>query len=230
MLSLGYFDPPNSNSTFFFAVVLYVNFINWSTIYTSLTPENPERMTKKYDWTISHHGQDDQSRKYPHGHICQQLYDLVPVQGRKVDVFFFRFKRQPSVCCKHLWPEFGFRLIMLNRDTRRHKDRLCYLSWKKKTYMDPTHAMTQISQRMWHAQGPSSLSINLEKKGQSHMSVQFQHVYHCCPALDRSPPSSWPTRGNRRRRWRSRWPSGHTCGTAAPPSCRHRVNRCIRNK
>lgn len=56
--------------------------------------------------------------------------------------------------------------------------------------MDPTHAMTQISQRMWHAQGPSSLSINLEKKGQSHMSVQFQHVYHCCPALDRSPPSS----------------------------------------
>lgn len=36
-----------------------------------------------------------------------------------------------------------------------------YLSWKKKTYVDPTQAMTQISQRMWYVQGPSSLSINL---------------------------------------------------------------------
>lgn len=36
-----------------------------------------------------------------------------------------------------------------------------YLSWKKKTYADPKHAMTQISQRMWHVHGPSSLSINL---------------------------------------------------------------------
>lgn len=39
---------------------------------------------------------------------------------------------------------------------------LCYLSWKKKTYVDPTHAMTQINQRMWQVQGPSSLSINLK--------------------------------------------------------------------
>ncbi|KAI9527097.1 hypothetical protein NQZ68_034084 [Dissostichus eleginoides] len=44
--------------------------------------------------------------------------------------------------------EFGFRLIVSNGDEEEQRDRVDYLSWKRKTYMDPTQAMTQMSQRM----------------------------------------------------------------------------------
>lgn len=38
------------------------------------------------------------------------------------------------------------------------------LSWKKKTYAEPAHAMIHTSQRMWTAQGPSSLKLSLTNK------------------------------------------------------------------
>lgn len=124
-------------------------------------------------------------------------------------------------CVVNTWGrEFSFRSIVSNRDTEqnddreRERERLRYLSWKKKTYMDPTQAMTQISQRMWHDQGPSSLSINLRKQiSTSECAKQLRSPPNCISSID------GPTRESRRQLWRSRWPFCHTCGNAAPPSC-----------
>lgn len=60
------------------------------------------------------------------------------------------------------WTHEGRSWVSVNTFMQSFKNlRESYLSWKKKTYVDPTQAMTQISQRMWYVQGPSSLSINL---------------------------------------------------------------------
>lgn len=77
--------------------------------------------------------------------------------------------------------EFGFRLTLPNR-------RRCYLSWKKKTYMDPTQAMTHISQRMWHDQGPSSLSISLRTHTIFQLSLWFAKLRQIYWLVSRDPP------------------------------------------
>lgn len=78
--------------------------------------------------------------------------------------------------------------------------------------------MTHISQRMWHDHGPSSLriSLNTHTHARTHTSVSASFIIH---QTVWGTAVGWPTMESRRRRWRSRWPSGHTCGTAAPPSC-----------
>lgn len=89
--------------------------------------------------------------------------------------------------------------------------------------MDPTQAMTQISQRMWHDQGPSSLSISLRRQiSTSERAKQLRSPPNCISRID------WPTRESRRQLWRSRWPFCHTCGNAAPPSCKVTKRRNIR--
>lgn len=167
----------------------------------------------------SHHRQDDQSRNSPHGHVSQQLHQLVSAgrnPGREnIKPQSFCFKQWSSVFCKHL--ESGFSWIVSNKDTEeRYKERPCYLSWKKKTYVDPTQAMTHISQRMWQDQGPSSLSINLRRHTGT-FTILTSHEIH--QAANRSWTAvTWPTRESRRRLWRSRWPFCRTCGNAAPTS------------
>lgn len=78
--------------------------------------------------------------------------------------------------------------------------------------------MTHISQRMWHDHGPSSLriSLNTHTHARTDTSVSASLIIH---QTVWGTAVGWPTMESRRRRWRSRWPSGHTCGTAAPPSC-----------
>lgn len=82
----------------------------------------------------------------------------------------------PTVWCKHLRTGVWFQVncVKPRHRSERDKESWRYLSWKKKTYMDPIQAMTQINQRMWHAQGPSSLSINLVK----HITqTSLQHIH-----------------------------------------------------
>lgn len=88
----------------------------------------------------------------------------------------FCFKQQCTVCCKHSGTGVWFQVNCVKSRTHGaegQRERLCYLSWKKKTYMDPTQAMTQINQRIWHVHGPSSLSISL---GETHHT--YINIYH----------------------------------------------------
>lgn len=65
----------------------------------------------------------------------------------------------------------------------KHGNKRCYLSWKKKTYAEPTQAMTQISQRMWHDHGPSSLSISLRTHKPLQSSLAGHFTQQAAPNL-----------------------------------------------
>lgn len=108
----------------------------------------------------SYHRQYDQSRNSPHDHISQQLHQFVPAgkEGKIKEHVQFLFVSPASNSSALFAVNTRGRAFV---GTKGHREGRCYLSWKRKTYVDPTQAITQISQRMWHDQGPSSLSISL---------------------------------------------------------------------